>query len=66
MVADFYGVDISSILSSHVDELKHNEYILSEDKQLKEFKLQFAHVINVGSKTTQLALFKQQSSAKEK
>ena len=60
MVADFYQVDTSTIdryLSNFSDELKHNGYILSKGKQLKEFKLQFAHVINEVSKTTQLGLF---------
>lgn len=60
MVADFYEVDISTIdryLSQYADELKHNGYVLSRGKQLKEFKLQFAHLINEASKTTQLGLF---------
>ena len=60
MVADFYGVDVSTVdryLASHSDELKHNGYILSKGKQLKEFKLQFGHLINEASKTTQLGLF---------
>ena len=60
MVADFYEVDLSTIdryLSQYADELKHNGYILSKGKQLKELKLQFAHVINEASKTTQLGLF---------
>lgn len=60
MVADFYGVDISTIdryLSKYDEELKHNGYILCKGKQLKEFKLQFAHLINEASKTTQLGLF---------
>lgn len=60
MVANFYGVDISTIdryLSQNVDELKHNGYVLSKGKQLKEFKLQFGHLINEASKTTQLGLF---------
>lgn len=60
MVADFYGVDTSTIdryLTLHADELKHNGYILSKGKSLKEFKLQFAHLINEASKTTQLGLF---------
>ncbi len=60
MVADYYEVDertIERYVEQYADELKHNGYILSKGKQLKEFKLQFAHVINVGSKTTQLALF---------
>ncbi|MCM1077568.1 MAG: hypothetical protein NC411_09445 [Bacteroides sp.] len=60
MVADFYEVDMSTIdryLSQYAEELKHNGYVLSKGKQLKEFKLQFAHVINEASKTTQLGLF---------
>lgn len=60
MVADFYEVEertIERLLEEHGEELKHNGYVLSKGKQLKEFKLQFAPVINVGSKTTQLALF---------
>lgn len=60
MVADFYDVDISTIdryLTTNSDELKHNGYILCKGKSLKEFKLQFAHLINEASKTTQLGLF---------
>ena len=60
MVADFYDVDVSIIdryLSVYAEELKHNGYILSKGKQLKEFKLQFAHLINEASKTTQIGLF---------
>lgn len=60
MVADFYGVDISTIdryLLTNADELKHNGYVLSRGKQLKDFKLQFGHLINEASKTTQLGLF---------
>lgn len=59
MVADFYEVDISTIdryLTLNSDELKHNGYILCKGKSLKEFKLQFAHLINEASKTTQLGL----------
>ena len=60
MVADFYEVDTSTIdryLSSYSEELKHNGYVLCKGKLLKEFKLQFAHLINEASKTTQLGLF---------
>ena len=60
MVADFYEVDTSTIdryLSSYSDELKHNGYVLCKGKSLKEFKLQFANLINEASKTTQLGLF---------
>lgn len=60
MVADFYEVDTSTIdryLSVNGDELKYNGYVLCKGKALKEFKLQFAHLINEASKTTQLGLF---------
>ena len=60
MVADFYQVDISTIdryLQSNSEELKHNGYFLCKGKQLKELKLEFAHLINEASKTTQLGLF---------
>ena len=60
MVADFYEVDVSTInryLAEYVDELQHNGYVLYRGKRLKEFKLQFGHLINETSKTTQLGLF---------
>lgn len=60
MVADFYEVEertIERYLEKYSDELSANGYVLCRGKHLKEFKLQFAPVINVGSKTTQLGLF---------
>ena len=60
MVADFYEVDISTInryLAEYEDELKHNGYVLCKGKHLKDLKLQFGHLINETSKTTQLGLF---------
>lgn len=60
MVADYYQVDTSTIdryLLSNSDELKHNGYFLCKGKSLKEFKLEFGHLINEVSKTTQLGLF---------
>jgi hypothetical protein len=60
MVAEFYEVEertIERYLESHEEELKHNGYFLCKGKLLKELKLQFAPVINVGSKTTQFGLF---------
>ena len=60
MVADFYGVEertIERCLEENEAELKYNGYILCKGKHLKDLKLQFAPVINVGSKTTQLGLF---------
>ena len=60
MVADFYEVEertIERYLEKHSDELAANGYVLCKGKHLKALKLQFAPVINVGSKTTQLGLF---------
>lgn len=60
MVADFYEIDertVKRYLEKYEEELKRNGYVLSKGKQLKELKLQFGHVINVPSKTTQLGLF---------
>ena len=60
MVADFYEVEertIERCVSQNEAELEHNGYFLCKGNSLKQFKLQFAPVINVGSKTTQLALF---------
>ena len=60
MVADFYEVEertIERYLEKHSDELAANGYVLCKGKHRKELKLQFAPVINVGSKTTQLGLF---------
>lgn len=60
MLMNFLNVDISTInryLAVYGDELKHNGYILSRGKQLKDFKLQFGHLINKTTKTTLLGLF---------
>ncbi len=60
MIADFFEVDertIERYLERHAEELKHNGYVLMRGKRLKNIKLAFAPVINVGSKTTQLGLF---------
>ena len=60
MVSDFFEVEertIERYLEKYADELKHNGYVLMKGKHLKELKLQFAPVINVGSKTAQLGLF---------
>ncbi len=57
MVGEFFQVDTSTIdryLSTHEAELKHNGYILSKGKQLKEFKLQFLHLINEAKKIKQI------------
>jgi hypothetical protein len=60
MVSQFFDIDertLERYLEQYQDELKHNGYVLIRGKALKELKLQFAPVINVGSKTTQLGLF---------
>ena len=60
MVADFYEVDertIERYLENFGTELLGNGYFLCKGNSLKEFKLQFGSVINVGSKTTVLGLF---------
>ncbi len=60
MIIVFFEIDISTLnryLDKYSDELKHNGYILSKGKQLKEFKLQFGHLINETTKTTKLGLF---------
>lgn len=60
MVAQFFKIEertLERYLEQYQEELKHNGYVLIRGKALKELKLQFAPVINVGSKTTQLGLF---------
>ena len=60
MVADFYEVEertIERYIEIFGSELSANGYFLCKGKRLKDLKLQFAPVINVGSKTTQLGLF---------
>jgi hypothetical protein len=60
MVSQFFDIDertLERYLEQYQDELKHNGYVLIRGKALKELNLQFAPVINVGSKTTQLGLF---------
>lgn len=60
MVARFFEIDTSTIdryLAKYEAELKHNGYILTKGKELKDFKLQFAHLIDKASKTRQLGLF---------
>ncbi len=60
MIADYFEIDISTIdryLDLHAQELKQNGYILSKGKQLKALKLEFGHLIDKATKTTQLGLF---------
>lgn len=48
---------LTCYLESHDQELKHNGYFLCKGKLLKELKLQFLPVINVGKNTSQIGLF---------
>jgi hypothetical protein len=60
MAASFYEVEertIERYVEKFGEELSANGYVLCKGKTLKEFKLEFAPDINVGSKTTQLGLF---------
>ena len=60
MVADFYGVDISTInryLTAYGNELKRNGYVLCQGKSLAAFKLQFDHLTNEAIKIRRLGLF---------
>ena len=60
MVADYFEISISTVdryLEQYSDELRHNGYVLIKGKRLKDFKLQFGHIINEATKTTILGLF---------
>ena len=60
MVADYFEISISTVdryLEQYSDELRHNGYVLIKGKRLKDFKLQFGHIINEATKTTVLGLF---------
>ena len=55
MVAEFFKVEertIERYIEQYSEELTANGYFLCKGKKLKELKLQFAPVINVGSKTS--------------
>lgn len=59
-ISEFYQIDIVTIeryLESNENELKHNGYIVLKGKNLKEFKDQYGHIINLSSKTSQLGVF---------
>ena len=60
MLSEFYEIDFSTIeryLNTHAYELQCNGYEVLKGKKLKEFKEQFAPLINEGSKITQLGVF---------
>ncbi|MGB0980685.1 MAG: DNA-binding protein [Winogradskyella sp.] len=59
-ISEFYQIDIATIdryLENFEKELKHNGYIVLKGKNLKEFKTDFGHIINLSSKTSQLGVF---------
>lgn len=59
-ISEFYQIDIVTIeryLENNENELKHNGYIVLKGKNLKEFKIQFGHILNISSKTSQLGVF---------
>ena len=60
MISEYYKVDLSTIdryLSNNEKELKYNGYVLIKGNLLKQFKLEFGHVIDKATKTTILGLF---------
>lgn len=59
-ISDFYQIDIATIdryLENYDKELKHNGYVVLKGKNLKEFKTDFGHILNLSSKTSQLGVF---------
>ena len=59
-VTEFYVIDratISRYLNQFEDEIKHNGYEVLKGKKLKEFKTQFGHTLEEGSKAPQLGVF---------
>jgi hypothetical protein len=59
-IAEFYVIDRTTItryLNLFADELKHNGYEVLKGVKLKEFKMQFGHLLNEGTKAPQLGVF---------
>lgn len=59
-ISEFYQIDsvtIERYLDSNEKELIHNGYEVLKGKKLKEFKVQFGHIINLSNKTSQLGVF---------
>jgi hypothetical protein len=59
-IAEFYVIDRTTItryLNLFADELKHNGYEVLKGTKLKEFKIQFGHLLNEGTKAPQLGVF---------
>jgi len=59
-ISEFYQIDIATIeryLENYEKEFKHNGYVVLKGKNLKEFKTDFGHIINISIKTSQLGVF---------
>lgn len=59
-ISEFFQIDVATIeryLENYEKELKHNGYVVLKGKNLKEFKTDFGHIINLSSKTSQLGVF---------
>lgn len=59
-VMNFYLVDRATInryLGQYENELKHNGYEVLKGKKLKEFKLEFGHILEEGTKAPLLGVF---------
>lgn len=59
-ISEFYQIDTATIeryLEGNENELKHNGYVVLKSKNLKEFKIQYGHILNLSSKTSQLGVF---------
>ncbi len=59
-ISDFYLIDISTIeryLENNEKELKHNGYEVLKGKNLKTFKEQFGHILNLSKNTAHLGIF---------
>lgn len=59
-ISDFYQIDIATIeryLENNEKELKYNGYTVLKGKNLKEFKNQFGHILNLSSNTAHLGVF---------
>lgn len=59
-LSDFYQIDIATVeryLESNEKELKHNGYVVLKGKNLKEFKTQFSHILNLSSNIAHLGVF---------
>lgn len=59
-ISEFYQIDVATIeryLENNENELKHNGYTVLKGKNLKEFKKEFRHILNLSSNTAHLGVF---------